>query len=66
MANDRLYELTEDVYKELLDKFLADYNSIEVVWSNNNKGEFVYYNPPSGYCQCLFRTRDYPGKVVCI
>lgn len=55
LSKKELLELTKDIHKNILDKFLQEHSYIEAVWANDIKGKFIYSNPHEGIANASMR-----------
>jgi Methyl-accepting chemotaxis protein len=55
LSNYKLVDLTKEIHKSILDKFLSDSSYIEAIWTNNTKGKFIYSNPSAGIANANVR-----------
>lgn len=53
--NPVLKSIDTPSHKKLLDMVIDDSDQIEAIWTNDNKGNFIYSNPPAGIANATVR-----------
>lgn len=55
LSLEDIVSMAPEKHKKLLDNCMSKHDIIEAIWSNNEKGQFIYSNPPAGIANAKVR-----------